>query len=417
MSLRMSNLYIFILSVFFASIANGQTGEIFINKKSSNHTINFIEVISSCDSIFINEGVYYLDFNKIFLRPNVVIIAKGIVEIHAVGNSILPDVNPSALFTAVNPKNISINNIKFCDIHNRAYAIKIVNTNIEATLKSNIEIYCNRTEEIGLVWIGPKGGFTFNRIGIASANLSWYENGPILKSNWASYISIRNNIISGDSSFISGNFIKPKIGVSAITILYANNIESNLISNFRFGIWIYGGSSLDRKKEVISFRDPLCKNIFIKDNKVYETYSPIWFSKCSDIFVSNNLCKNNQDVALDFEGCLNASVVNNKVINSRGGALTVLNGSANIYFFSNIIELNNFDAKNNIVVIRNGNVNIDYRSNKFLFYDNRFLKKNARILFSNTNDKIGRSDNITFRDNLFSKVYIDIKDDSNVFKN
>ena len=77
----------------------------------------------------------------------------------------------------------------------------------------------------------------------------------------------------------------------------------------------------------------LCKNIIVYENRIFETYSPIWFSKASNIKVLYNYCKNNQDVAIDFEGCHSAIVESNLVINSRGGALTALNGSKDIFFF------------------------------------------------------------------------------------
>ena len=170
--------------------------EIYGNDKSFDHTQEFISAMRNCDSIVITEGIYYLKFNEIFLKPNMVITSIGNVEIHAIENGKISESNPSAIFTIVNPEKLKINNLKFCDVGNRGYAIKIINTKVEVELKSYIEIYKNVTKEIGLVWIGPKGGFTYNRLKLDGEESTWYENGSILKNNWKSSIVINDNIIN-----------------------------------------------------------------------------------------------------------------------------------------------------------------------------------------------------------------------------
>ena len=412
-------LFVYILNSPFAF---AKTCDFFCNGKSKNHTLEFINFSIDCDTIIIHEGIYFFNFNKIFLKSNLVIKAYGKVEINGLENGIMKKENPVAIFTSVNPKNLKISNITFCDIDNRAYAIKIVNKKINVPLQSNVYITENIAKEIGLVWFGPKNGFTYNRIKKGTEKMTWYENGPILKNEWVSNIKINNNIIKGASKFFSGNFKKPHVGVgvSAITVLYSNNvfIKNNLISNYRFGIWIYGGSSLDRKGENLSTQPILCENISVKNNKIYETYSPIWFSKTSDIKVSNNYCENNQDVAIDFEGCYNAYVDNNTIINSRGGSLTVLNGSKNISFFKNLIEMINFNKQNNIVLIRNANENINYTKNKFIFKDSRILKKNARILLTKKHANFKPNSQINFFYNkLFEVELVNLDKSSLTVKN
>ena len=408
-------LFVYILNSPFAF---AKTCDFFCNSKSKNHTLEFINFSQDCDTIIIHEGIYFFNFDKIFLKPNLVIKAFGKVEINGVKNGVMKRENPAAIFTSINPKNLKISNIKFCDVDNRAYSIKIINKKINIPLQSNIEISENIAHEIGLVWFGPQNGFTYNRIKKDNEKYTWYENGPILKNEWVSDIKINNNIIKGASKFFSGNFKKPNVGVgiSAITVLYSNNVlvENNLISNYRFGIWIYGGSSLDRNRENLSTQPILSNNISIINNKISETYSPIWFSKASDIIVSNNYCKNNQDVAIDFEGCYNAYVENNTIINSRGGSLTVLNGSKNISFFKNRIEMINFNNQNNIVLIRNANSNISYIENSFLFDDNRIIKKNARIMLRKKHKNFKPNIGIKFLKNILLEVKIENKDGSHI---
>lgn len=408
---------ILIILLKFQFVA-ANTCNFYSNNKSQNHTVEFINVINNCDSVILNEGVYFFDFDKIFLKPNFIVSTKGEVKIYAVKNKKLSKTNPSAIFTSVNPTNLKLSNIKFFDVGNRAYAIKIINNNIQFKLNSNIEISNNSTEKIGLLWVGPRGGFTYNRLNKNNINPSWYENGPIVKNNWNSTIKVENNIIIGASRFYSGNFEKNNswVGVSAITLLFANNIivRCNTISNYRFGIWVYGGASLDRERKKVLLSSHLCKNIYISENRIFETYSPIWFSKAANIQVSYNYCKNNQDVAIDFEGSYNASVDNNIVINSRGGALTVLNGSENISFFNNVIEMKNFNRNNNIVLIRNSNQNIKYSNNEFIFHDNRILKKNARIMLIKEDINFKPNSQIEFLNNTLLGVEIENRDGSSL---
>tara|TARA_B110000503_G_scaffold40688_1_gene66854 strand:- start:4345 stop:5595 length:1251 start_codon:yes stop_codon:yes gene_type:complete len=389
--------------------------------KSTNHTKYFINSLINCDTIIINEGIYFLEFDKIYLKSTAVISSKGNVEIHAIKTQkVNSKSNPSALFIAENPKNIDISNIKFYDTGNRAYAVKVTNNDFEKILVSTIQIYDNTADEIGLIWIGPKEGFSFNRSYLNDEFISWYENGPIKRNLWKSNILIKNNILNGDKKFYSGNFKKPGIGVgvSAITLLYTNNIfvESNIIYNYRFGIWAYGGASRDNNKNVIPLSS-LSTNIFISKNRIFETYSPIWFSKSSNINVFNNYSSNNQDVAIDFEGCYNANIYFNNVSNSRGGALTVLNGSENISFFNNVIDMKNFNKNNNIVLIRDSNKNIKYINNKFIFYDDRVLKRNARIMLKKQKKSSESNKSIEFINNTLLGVDILNSDGSSLIIN
>lgn len=408
---------VFIVVFFFSKYVTAGVCNFYDNNKSNNHTKEFIKIIHDCDTIIIHEGVYFFNYDEIYLDSDLVILTKGLVEINAIENNKLKkEYNPSAIFTVNNPDNIKISKIKFCHYENKGYAVKIINNNLEAKLNSKIEIIDNIAIEIGLVWIGPSKGFTFNRPVQNDKILNWYENGPITKNLWNSKIIINNNQIYGASKFYSGNFKKPNHGVSAITLLYVNNasVENNLIYNYRFGIWVYGGASLDRKRKRILLQPSFSKKILIFKNKVYETYSPIWFSKVRDIQVFGNYCENSQDVAIDFEGSYNASVNNNIIINSRGGALTVLNGSNNISFYRNKVLMKNFNKQNNIVIIRNSNRNIKYSRNEFIFYDNRILKRNARIMLKKEHVNLKPNSQIEFSNNIFLGVQIENRDLSSI---
>ena len=411
------NRFLFYIIFFNVHLIYSSSCNIFFTK-STNHTNQFISSLINCDTIIINKGIYFLEFDKVYLKSSTVILSKGDVEIHAIKNQkVRSKSNPSAFFIFENPEKLEISNIKFYDTGNRAYAIKVTNNDVEKLLVSNIEIFNNTADQLGLIWIGPELGFTFNRFNSIVEPKSWYNNGPIHKNHWMSNIKIKNNILNGSKNFYSGNFKKNGIGVgvSAITLLFCNNIfiENNIIQNYRFGIWVYGGASRDNNKNIIPLSS-LSSNIFVSKNRISETYSPIWFSKSNNINVFNNYCLNNQDVAIDFEGCYSANIFFNKVFNSRGGALTVLNGSENISFFNNFIKMNNFNRNNNIVLIRDSNKNIKYINNKFIFNDNRLVKTNARIMLKKQKKSNISNKDIEFVNNQFFSVEIENRDNSSI---
>ena len=380
--------------------------------KSKNDTKLFKEVLLKNDKIKIKKGKYFIEVNQININGNIELIGEGDVEIIGLNNCSFKSLNPASIFSINNPESVNISNITFVGSDNNSIAIKITNDNFDIERSSLIEIKNNNAQEIGLIWIGPKKGFTYNRIYGEDSN--WFSKGPIKENNWQSKINVFGNICQGNKNFYSGNFEKPS--ASAITLLYSNNINvnNNKISNYRFGIWTYGGASRTVEKE-ISKNPILSSNICVYDNEVTETFSPIWFSKSTQIEVYNNSSFNNQDVAIDFEGCENGLVYNNIVNNSRGGALTALNGSNNILFKNNEVNLINYNKQNNIILIRDGNSNISYVENNFRFIDDRvFGKKHSRVLFNKSSEKVLKNSKILFKNNTFENVIFDIKDGSGV---
>ena len=135
--------------------------------------------------------------------------------------------------------------------------------------------------------------------------------------------------------------------------------------------------------------------------------------KTRNIFVKKNNCYFNQDVAIDFEGCENALVSKNLIVNSRGGGLVVLNGSKDIIFYKNRLETNNKGVvrNHNIILIRDGNSNISYIKNKFINKSNF----DARILLKSIEKgKDIKNVNITFSKNKFKNVRIDDRETQKV---
>ena len=86
--------------------------------------------------------------------------------------------------------------------------------------------------------------------------------------------------------------------------------------------------------------------------------------------------------------------------------------------------MENYNKQNNIVLIRDGNINISYLKNNFRFINRRrYLKKNARLLIKKTSNYINANKNIRFFENNFENVIIDnqdstqlIMDRNNLFK-
>jgi len=391
---------------------NGENFFIIRPDSLKDDTDRFKLLFLTHSNILIKKGKYFLQSNKICLGESMRIIGEPGVKIYCLQTKNRKCNPPPAVFTTIDPLNIELSGVTFIGNHNTQYGIRVLNSDFMIQKTSNIRIYNNDVFECGLIYVGPEKGFTFNRKQTIKQK-TWHENGTIYKNYWLTDIQIYNNTMKGDIGYSSGNFTDGFKGVSGITIQYANNIKiyNNIITNYRFGIWVYGGSSISRNKTRLSTNPILAKNIEVNDNIIYETYSPIWFSKAQDIYVYNNSCVNNQDVALDFEGCANALVFNNKVKNSRGGALTVLNGCINIVFTKNKVLMFNFNNENNIIFIRDNNREIIYNGNTFVFKDNRRTNsKPGRIFFKSSSSSILCSSRIIFKNNYYSNVIFENRD-------
>ncbi|ETN95790.1 hypothetical protein P278_15120 [Zhouia amylolytica AD3] len=380
-----------------------------IDSNTTNHTEVFRNAIEKSDKIFIPKGKYYLEYDKLKTTGSIELCGEKGTVIEGIGNAKFNSLKPLAIFEIINPEDVYIHEISFTGKFNVATAISLQQSLYDSpNNKTNVTIENNSVSELGLVWIGPKNGFTFNRLHEEYEN--WAQSGPINTNNWVSNIKIKNNKCIGDKTFYSGNFRGSSI--SAITMLYSNNmlIEFNIISNYRFGIWSYGGASKSRNGNKLSKNNILSKNIKVNNNHIEETYSPIWFSRTKNVEVYDNLTINNQDVALDVEGCQDVVMYNNTVKNSRGGALVTLNGSKNVIFKHNNIYMENYNKHNNIVFIRDGNSDIEYLNNYMEFNDNRIIdKRNARVFIKNSSIEIPSNVRIIFKNNELNNVGFDVR--------
>jgi hypothetical protein len=154
----------------------------------------------------------------------------------------------------------------------------------------------------------------------------------------------------------------------------------------------------------------MCDNISVHNNKVFQTYCPIWFSKSRNIEVNDNYCEENTDVAIDFEGCEVCNAYNNTVLNSAGGALVVLNGSKKINFTNNKVVYEKRTKKNNIILIRDGNSNINYTNNEI---ENKTAAK-SQIMIKNSSEYITNNTEIIFEKNNFNNIEFKVKSKSKV---
>jgi len=382
-----------------------------IEKKDDTQALQ--EAIDTHPILYLPEGDYYIDIEKIMIPNNRKIIGdNGKTKIFFNFSGKYNSRIPAAAFLLKNVLNIEISNLSFYTSGNNSVAIKITSSILtDSSLKGNIKIHDNEVKGGGLVWIGPKKGFTFNRTSEKYNN--WAQGGPLLESHIMKNIIIYGNDCRGDIQFRSGMF--KKATASAITLLFTQNakIYNNKISNYRFGIWAYGGASRSKKSKKLSQNPVWCSNIEIRSNDINETYSPYWVSKCANVNMSENKSYNNQDVAVDFEGSIDSIASNNLVINSSGGALAALNGSKNITFFNNVVNTKKMNKRTNIVLIRDGNENIVYENNTFNYLQ---TKKNevARVFLKNTSKNIPSNNAISFYGNKFINVVIESRGSNNL---
>lgn len=317
--------------------------------------------------------------------------------------------NPSGLLLIRGRENIRIANIEFIGIGSRSVAIKVL-PDLKGPSKG-IEVAFNRARNIGLIWVAPEEGFSFNKTG--EAFRGWGHSGPVLQLQIAEDIRIISNYVTGDAQFVNGHFAGKTSSVSGISLLYVKGayVYDNHIDNFNFGIWAYGGASRNSDQSRLSDNPYLCANIEIRRNRVTNTFGSIWGSRCSALNMVNNEIYNNYDVAIDYEGSRNSYASGNVVIDSRGGALTALNGSDNIRFINNQVYTKPVSRVTNVILIRDGNRNITYRDNRVYFLSGGLFDFlfHGRIFLTESSSDIRANSEITFEGNSFYGVQLEAR--------
>ena len=315
--------------------------------------------------------------------------------------------NPSGLIVIRGKQNVRISNIEFRGTGTRSVAIKVLPGTDEPS--KDIEIIGNRAINIGLVWVSPEDGFSFNKTGEAFRD--WGHSGPVRQEQVAEDIRVFSNHVTGDAQFINGHFTGKKSSISAISLLYVQGayVYNNTVDNFNFGIWAYGGASRTSDQSRLSKNPIMCSNIMIEGNRVTNTYGSIWGSRCSALNMIRNVVERNYDVAIDYEGSTDSLAAENIVIDSRGGALTALNGSKNIVFDGNRVRATPVGQITNVILIRDGNRNISYRNNIIRFVTNGSSKQDARgrVFLKETSDSIRSNDVISFEGNIFDGLQVE----------
>jgi len=396
-----------------AYISNDTSYSIFYkNEGSTNDTQALIDFLETNKKVYFPQGEYFFDINKIKLESNTTFIGdenKTIFNILNDGE--FKSTNPPALFKVYGKVNIKIFNLSFKGKNNSCVVLGVYSSQKSGKSK-NIEMAYNITNKMGLLWVSPEKGFTFNRIDEKSLdNNSWAQVGEIDEFDITEHIIVSHNIIIGDNKKQLNDFYKNQ--VSGVSLLFVRDakIYENTISHLYFGIWAYAGGTLSSDKSHLTNNPIWCKDIAFYKNIVNTTFSPFWASRCENVSMYNNYSKDNIDVAADFEGCINSSANNNTIINSHGGALTPLNGSMNLTFENNYIESyfeSTYDV--NIIFIRNANKNVFYNKNVFKATGD----KQGKIWLGRTDTFINSNQNIVFKDNNFTNIYEKNTDNSEV---
>ncbi len=378
-------------------------------KGSKNDTTHLIQYLKNNKKIYFPKGNYYFKLNSIFLTSNTTLMGDfNKTNFHVIDDGEFKSTKPSALLNAYGKKNIQIFNINFYGKNNTSVGIGIYSSKKIGNSKEVVVAY-NNTNKMGLLWVGPSKGFSFNRID--ENNQDWANGGPVTEKDISENIKVFENVITGDLSKKLKDFHVNQI--SGISLLFVKNakIYNNIISHTYFGAWAYGGASRSSDESHLTKNPIWCKNIEFFNNTIDRTFSPMWASRCQNVNMYSNYTKENLDVALDFEGCFDSSAKYNTVINSHGGALTSLNGSNNIIFKNNTIESNHESVYGiNITLIRNANENIKYLNN--IFRATGFSK--GKIQLTRTSETIGINKNIIFKNNIFENIYVNNKDGSDI---
>jgi hypothetical protein len=363
------------------------------------YTQKLQQALQKGKKVVIPAGNYLIKFNAVKIPSGVQLVGANRKTVFTGYGT----ARKKAILTIEGADNISISGITFKGQNNSAVAIKVINS--VSRPSHHIKVNNNTAIEIGLLYSGPRKGFTYNRS--RGPKKGWGHQGGVTKQMINYDIVVKNNICYGNRKFKPGNFKKGRTGVSSITFMYTKNAlaQNNLIANYRFGIWAYGGAPKDSTNKKFSGSPLLCENIIIKDNCVSETFSPVWVSNTDKFEFSNNCASRTQDVAYDIEGSANGKIFNNISIDANGGSLTPLNGSRDSLFENNAVYEFRVKAPN-ICVVRDGNQQIIFRKNNFIRKQPLSKEEHSKVLIKNVPGEMPPNENILFEHNYFENVIL-----------
>jgi len=383
-------LFLIIKFVFIYNLILAQENcvcKIKYDSKIHDYTFIFQNYIDECDEIEITQGDYNI-YKPLIIREPIRILGVDSAKIifqDTVGNRQIP----KGIFNVKNHVDIEVKNLNAIGRNNYLITYLLEPQNNLFINGAVVNVTDNNVHGLGLIWVGPEKGFTYNR----QYGSTYYQKGDIYSSMEFGEFNILNNNMEGNYSF--DNSLRKK--VSAIALLYCSNvvIRYNQIEKYRFGIWLYGGSAYDKSLNTFPCNEILVDEIIISANIIHDTHSSIFLSRCSDILITHNFSMNTLDVSFDLEGCLDARVECNTSINASGGSYTLLNNTSNTVVENNIAIQYEDDsdlARKRVVFIRNNNNENLYIDNYFEYVgsqtgeiriDNRLLDDRMdRILFT-----------------------------------
>jgi len=361
-----------------------------------DYTEIFQQNIDTCSAIKVSKGNFNISRSLIINKS---IRISGDDFAHLFFKDTISDRNkPKGLFEVSNLVDLDVNNLEATGKNNYLISYLFTPNKAELEHRPTVNITRNNIKGLGLIWVAPAEGFTYNRL----YGNNYFQKGDITSSLKFKEFNILNNSING--GYWYDDVLKKK--VSAIALLYCSNIvvSGNEINNYRFGIWVYGGSAFDKSTARFPTNKIFIEDILIRDNRVMNTFSSIFISRSKDILIENNYSKNTLDVSFDLEGCIDGIVRNNESIDASGGSFTLLNNSKNILVKKNVSinsENNSKLRRKRIVFIRNNNNQNRYISNYFEYLGSAI----GEIRIDNTliNDKTNR---IEFEGNTLNNVRI-----------
>lgn len=364
--------------------------------KQIDYTEIFQQNIDTCSVLKVGKGNFNISTSLMINQP---IRILGDENAHLFFKDTISNRNkPKGLFEVSNLVDLEVHNLEVTGKNNFLVRYSFIPNKKDSEYQITVNITQNNIKGLGLIWVGPEAGFTYNRM----YGNNYFQKGDITNSLKFKELNILDNSLNG--GYLYDNVLNKK--ASAIALLYCSNIvvTGNDINNYRFGIWIYGGSAFDKNVKRFSTNQILAQNISVKENRVRNTFSSIFLSRAKDILIENNYSKNTIDVSFDLEGCLDGVIRNNKSIDADGGSFTLLNNTKNILVENNVAINYENDSKlrrKRIVFIRNNNNYNRYLSNYFEYKGSTIgeIRIDNRLI----NDKKHK---IEFVDNILKNLKI-----------
>jgi hypothetical protein len=332
-----------------------------INDPNQNdYTEIFQQNIDTCSVLKVSKGNFNIS-RSLMINKSIRILGDDNAHLFF-KDTISNRDKPKGLFEVSNLVDLEVNNLEATGKNNYLISYLFTQNLFESGPRITINITENDVKGLGLIWVAPKAGFTYNRL----YGNNYYQKGGITGSLKFKECNILNNSLNG--GYFYDDVLKKKI--SAIALLYCSNVfvKGNEINNYRFGIWVYGGSSFDKSTKRFPTNPIFVENILIKENRLINTYSSIFLSRSKNILIENNYSKNTLDVSFDLEGCSDAIIRKNESIDANGGSFTLLNNSENILVQNNLATNSENKSKlrmKRVVFIRNNNKQNRYISNYF----------------------------------------------------